>query len=149
MVVPQHFWLEVANRIGRESGWQGADVIGAIHRLDTYDLETLDADRPILLQVIDIVERFRLTAYDALYLAIAEILDAELATLDDALIAAGGDRATVLVDDHRLHERPAPYEHEVTWPRYTEISAYLATLRADALRDYEREWPSASPGPRR
>ena len=161
-MVPQHFWLEVANRIGREAGWQGAVVIGAIHRLDTYDLATIDADRPILLRVIDLVERFRLTAYDALYLAIADILDAELATFDDALIAAGSERTATLIDDHRLHEPPAPYEREVTWPRYREVSAYLAKLRAEALRGgerdrgapapasvYERESPSAVPGPRR
>ena len=147
--VPQQFWLEVVNRLAREPGMSAEAMLGAIHRLDTFGLTTLEPDRAILLQVIDRVERFRLTAYDALYLAIAESLDAELATFDEALISAGGDRAAVLLDEHRLHERRAPYEHDVTWPRYTEASTFLAKLRADVLGDYEREWPSANPGPRR
>jgi predicted nucleic acid-binding protein len=133
-VVPVQFWLEVVNRLSREVGMTGAGILGAVHRLDTFGLETVEVDRTLVLRVIDLVERFRLTAYDAQYLAIAESLDGELATLDRALTVAAGDRAVRLVDDRRLHERPAVYEAEVTWPMYKEASAYLAKLRADALR---------------
>jgi hypothetical protein len=75
-----------------------------------------------------------LTAYDAAYLALARTEDADLLTLDDELALAAGDRAVPIGDDHRLHETPAVYEHQVTWPMYKEASAYLAKLRADALR---------------
>lgn len=133
LVVPAHFWLEVVNRLSREPLMTGVDVLASIHRLDTFGLETVELGRPILLQVIDRVERFRLTAYDAMYLAVAEYLDAELATLDRALITAAGRQAINFSDGHRLHEPPAVYEHEVTWPRYKEASAYLAKLRAETL----------------
>lgn len=133
LVVPAHFWLEVVNRLSREPLMKGVDVLASIHRLDTFGLETFELGRPILLQVVDRVERFRLTAYDAVYLAVAEYVDGELATLDRALIAAAGRRAITFDDEHRLHEPPAVYAHEVTWPRYKEASAYLAKLRAETL----------------
>lgn len=152
LVVPAHFWLEVVNRLSREPMMTGVDVLASIHRLDTFEVETFELGRPILLHVIDRVERFRLTAYDSMYLATAEYLDAELATLDRALIAAAGRRAITFSDGHRLHEPPAVYEQDVTWPRYKEASAYLAKLRSDTLAGraaYERPSPSAVPGPRR
>jgi predicted nucleic acid-binding protein len=149
VVVPAQFWLEVVNRLSREAGTTGAGTLAAVHHLDTFSLETVDVDRALVLRVIDVTERFGLTAYDALYLAVAESLDAELATLDRALASAAGERAVPLGDEHRLHEAPAVYEHDVTWPRYPGAGAYLAQLRAEALRDYERSSRSAVPGPRR
>lgn len=111
----------------------GKDVLANVHRLDTFDLQTFDGGQAMLLAVIDTIERHRLTAYDASYLVLAGLLDADLATFDRSLAAAAGARAISLDDGHRLHETPAVYEHDVTWPRYKEASAYLAKLRADAL----------------
>ncbi len=135
IVVPSHFWLEVVNRLGRIPGSSGQGTLGALHRLDTMELETIESSRSLLVQVIDRVERFRLTAYDAMYLALAESLDAELATFDRSLAAAAGPRAVPFGEDHRLHETPARYEHDVTWPNYKHASAYLSKLRAEALAD--------------
>ena len=132
-VVPTLFWLEVLNRLRREPGATGADLLDAIHRLDTYEIETIDIGRSALIRVIDQVERHRLSSYDATYLVAAEDLDAELATFDGALAVAAGPRAFDFGEGHRLHEPPAVYEHEVTWPRYKEASAYLAKLRAETL----------------
>ena len=140
-VVPTLFWLEVLNRLRREPGATGADLLDAIHRLDTYDIETIDTGRSALIRVIDHVERHRLSPYDATYLVVAEDLDAELATLDGALATAAASRAFDFEEGPRLHEPPAVYEHEVTWPRYKEASAYLAKLRADtaAARQASRQ----------
>ena len=66
------------------------------------------------------------------YLALATAHGAQLATLDRTLAAAAFDPIT-FDGSHRLHETPAVYEHDVTWPRYKEASAYLAKLRAEAL----------------
>lgn len=144
--VPDHFWLEVVNSLTKRHHWEGGDVLRALHDLDTFELETMPFHRPLRLEVLDIVERFGLTAYDALYLALAMADGASLLTLDKKLGAAAGDRAVSLGDQSRLHEAPAVNEHEVTWPRYREASSYLAKLRADALRD--REVPSAISAPR-
>jgi predicted nucleic acid-binding protein len=134
-LVPSHFWLEVVSRLSRVPGADGASMLAAIHRLDGLGLSTIDLSRAMLVQAIDRVERFRLTAYDAMYLVLAEDLDADLATLDRMLSVAAGSRAVTFHDDHHLHEAPAVYEHDVTWPNYKHASAYLAKLRAEALAD--------------
>src|SRR3990170_8166719 len=72
MFVPSHFWLEVVNSLGKAQGAPGQRVLAAVHRLDGFGLQTLEPDRPLLLQVIDRVERLRLSAYDAMYLVLAE-----------------------------------------------------------------------------
>ena len=133
LLVPSQFWPEVVNRLIRLPGASGRSVLAALHRLDTFGLVTEQPDRPWLLRLLHLTERHRLTAYDAGYLALAERMDAELASLDRDLVAAAGERAIAFGRDHRIHEQPATYEHDVTWPNYREASAYLAHLRAEAL----------------
>jgi predicted nucleic acid-binding protein len=133
IVVPSHFWLEVANALLMRWHWSGAKVLEAIHHLDTLRFETIEPDRAALLLAIDLSERHRLTAYDAAYLAVAISLDGSLATFDAALRTAAGTRA-LHVGPTRLSETRAAYEHEVTWPNYKGASAYLAKLRAEAAR---------------
>jgi predicted nucleic acid-binding protein len=133
--VPGHFWLEVVNRLGRDSRASGERVLAAVHRLDTLGLETIEPGRPLLLHVIDRVERHGLTAYDAMYLVLAESLDADMATFDRELVAAAGPRAITFDEGNGLHEAPAVYKRDVTWPSYKGASAYLAKLRAEALAE--------------
>lgn len=134
-LVPNHFWLEVVNAIGRQARPSGDKVIAAVHRLDLFALQTMEVDRPLLLQVIDRVERFGLSSYDAAYLALAESVDGDLLTLDRQLATAAGHRAIPVDEGHGLHETPVVYEHDVTWPSYKGASAYLAKLRAEALAE--------------
>lgn len=131
LLVPAHFWLEVINRIRRVPGTSGERMLAAMHRLDSFGIQTVDSSRPMLIQVIDRVERHGLTPYDAMYLALAETVDGQLATLDMTLAAAAGSRAIMFGDGPRLHEMPVVYEHDVTWPNYKHASAYLARLRAE------------------
>jgi predicted nucleic acid-binding protein len=133
VVVPSHFWLEVANSLLRRQKWAGARVLQAIHALDDLQLETVDLDRSLVVLAIDLAERHGLTAYDAGYLALAVSEDASIATFDAALRSAAGSRA-VHIGPARLSEAPAPYEHAVTWPEYKGASAFLAKLRAEAAR---------------
>jgi predicted nucleic acid-binding protein len=135
IAVPAHFWLEVVNTLGRRPEWTGQRTIAALHRLDLFGVQTIELDRPLLLRSIDLVERYRLTSYDAAYLAAAESIDGDLASLDRALLAAAGTRAIAFDDEHRINEAPATYEHDVTWPNYKEASAYLAHLRSEALAE--------------
>jgi len=133
IVVPGHFWLELLNRLGRVRGVTGARILAAIHHVDSIGPDTVELTRPMLLQIVDRMERHRLTAYDAGYLVLAESVDAELATLDATLAVAAGQRTITFGNEHRLHEPPAAYQREVTWPSYKGVSAYLSKLRADAL----------------
>ena len=134
LVVPRNFWWEVVNGLAIGNGYSGERVLEAVHELELLGIESIDPDRGQLLLAIEAVERFRLTAYDAQYLVLAETLIAPLATLDRNLARAAGIRARYLGrgDTHRLPEEDAVYEHAVTWPRYRAASAYLAKLRAEA-----------------
>lgn len=147
LLVPAHFWLEVINRIRRVPGTDGERMLATVHRLDSFGIQTVDSSRPMLIQVIDRVERHGLTPYDAMYLALADAVDGQLATLDRRLATAAGSRALLFGDGRRLHEAPAVYQHDVTWPNYKGASAYLAQLRAEDLA-----WPdptaSGSSAPR-
>jgi len=133
LVVPSHFWLEVANPLITQARWPSEKVLEALHALDDLQMETLPLDRAHVVLAIDLAERHRLTAYDAGYLALAVSMDASLATFDAALRSAAGARA-LHIGPARLSEVPAPYEHAVTWPAYKGASAFLAKLRAEAAR---------------
>lgn len=138
IVVPAHFWSEIANTLIARHRFGGAGTVEAIHRLDEVVADTVAVDRPILLLAIDLAERHRLSIHDAAYLAVAEAVDGELATTDRALEVAGAER---LVDRtrpgrHRLSEGRAPYGPPTrpTWPDYSGAASYLASLRADLKR---------------
>jgi predicted nucleic acid-binding protein len=137
LVVPRSFWWEVVNALAAGHRYSGLQMLEAMHELENLEIESRDPDRGSLLLTVTTVERFRLSAYDALYLVLAESLDAPLATLDRALARAAGSRARYLGPGdpgHRLSESPGVYEHDVTWPNYKGASAYLAKLRAEAAR---------------
>jgi predicted nucleic acid-binding protein len=135
MLVPSLFWLEVSNALFRRHGWRGEQVLNAVHELEELGIETVEPGASSRLFVIDLAERFRLSAYDAQYLATAEELDAGLATFDAGLALAAGRRLVPMGDDGRLSEAPAGHEAEVTWPRYREVASVLARLRASTEAD--------------
>jgi predicted nucleic acid-binding protein len=136
ILVPSPFWLEVSNSLLRRHRMNASRVIEAIHAIDEFGPSTVEVDRALVLLVIDRADRFGLTAYDAVYLALAEALDATLFTADRVLLAAAGSKGLQVVESqgHRSSERAAPYAtpRRSTWPDYTEASAYLAKLRAEA-----------------
>ena len=132
LLVPSIFWLEVVNALARRHRYRGLDVLHAVHELDELTITTVESDRAQVLKIIDLVERFGLTSYDASYLALAHLYAGDIATLDLELVRAAGTRAIVLDGRRRLSVASAPYEHDVTWPNYKGASAYLANLRAEA-----------------
>lgn len=131
IVVPSHFWLEVANALIVRRHWPGDKVLQAAHELDNLQPETVELHRGMLILTIDACERFGLTTYDAAYLALAISMDGWLVTLDARLRAAAGARVLPF-GPTRLSETPAINEHDVTWPNYKGASAFLAKLRAEA-----------------
>lgn len=130
--VPAFFWLEIVNVLARRHGWSGSAVIEAVHELESLGIETMEADRAALLSVIDLVERHGLTAYDAVYLALALSLDAELATADQQMARAADDRAIEIGGDGGFAEDPAEYRPRTpSWTDWADAGAYLAQLRAE------------------
>ena len=79
------------------------------------------------------MERLGLTSYDAMYLAFADVTWRRLRDARPPPPGRGRparDRLRWTITASR--KLPAPYEHDVTWPKYKGASAYLAKLRAEA-----------------
>lgn len=132
LIVPDQFWLELANVLTRRYGASPEQVVEAFQAMDDLEIETVQMDRPLLLLALDLQARSGLSAYDAIYLALAEAEGCGLLTLDARLGAAAGARLVAIEgsDRRRLAEAPATYGGKaIDWARF---GAYLASLRAEA-----------------
>ncbi len=137
ILVPDHFWLEVANVLVRRYGWTPDEVVAAIRELDDLGVATVAIDRPLTLLALDLMSVHRLTAYDAAYLAVAEAADAPLLTLDAAVAAAAGDRALepgVARRQERAREDRAAYGSAAAHASWADHGRYLARLRQAVAR---------------
>ena len=130
-LVPDVFWLEIGNVLHRRYRVSPETMVEALRELDELGLESVRLDRALLLVAFDLTAQHRLSTYDAAYLALADIEDAQLLTLDAELAAAAGPRAIrVMPGPHRLAEPPPKYGAEpIDWARF---GPYLAQLRAAA-----------------
>jgi predicted nucleic acid-binding protein len=127
---PDHFWLEVANAFVRRHGLTPVEVVEAVRELDDLGIVTYPIDRPLLLLVLERMHSEGLSAYDAAYLALAEVVDGRLLTLDSRLATAAGDRAIPgpWQRPRRSAETPATYGPSAL----TAFGPYLAELRRRA-----------------
>ena len=91
--VPDHFWLELVNVMVRRYRRTAPEVVETIRELDELGIVTREIDRPLLMLVLQWMLTEQLSAYDAAYLALAEVVDGRLLTLDDRLSAVAGERA--------------------------------------------------------
>ncbi len=146
LIVPDHFWLEVSNSLGRRHGWSSARTFEALHELDEFRITTVAVDRALLLLTVDRMEQFTLSSYDAAYLALADVAGARFATQDRRLLQAAGSMGIDLNGEssgpgQRLSEDRVPYgradERPVTWPQWSGAGSYLGTLRRRAIESAE------------
>jgi len=139
LIVPFQFWLELSNVLGRRHRRPPEATIEVLVLLDGLGLRTLEADRPLLLLAIDAMARHELSAYDALYLALAQSTYAGLATLDRRLAAAASAEGLSVqpADDERLAETRVAYASdgplEPLWLRSAAVGRHIAELRRAAL----------------
>jgi predicted nucleic acid-binding protein len=137
--VPTLFWIEVANALVRSRTLPEEQVLEGLIRLEGLAFRSVEMERPLRLMAIRLARRFRLTAYDALYLALAESMDAPLATLDDGLGAAASTLGNRYGEDGapRVGEGPAEYvsDREPDPMSLAALGAYLARLRDEVTSD--------------
>lgn len=139
LVVPAHFWLEVTNALVRRPGLGPEDVVAMFVDLDYLELQTIDLDRPLILLTLDYMVRSGLTAYDAIYLALAMSTGARLATLDRRLAEAAGDIGILVgspgegrISEEQAAYRISPYDG---WAHTAVVGAHIAELRRQALAE--------------
>jgi predicted nucleic acid-binding protein len=125
IVVPELFWVEITNSLTGKHRQPFDVVLEAIATLDGMGLSTVQTGRTGVLAMVDAVIGHGLTAYDAVYLALAETLDARLLTLDRELATAAGARAVSLPDLGLVGEERAVYRLE-PWITWDEAADYFA-----------------------
>jgi predicted nucleic acid-binding protein len=87
LLVPPHFWAEVANALARRGRTPLENAVD-LRSLAEAGLEVADRGLDGLVDAIGLREEHKLTAYDAIYLQLALDVDGALATLDRELAAA-------------------------------------------------------------
>ncbi len=142
VLVPWLFWTEVVNALARRRRWPGSEILASVYRLEQLGLRTASPSRQMTLGVIDAVETHGISAYDAQYLVLAEMADADLMTGDAFLAGVAGARAIPITTRHRLAEAPFPYEpaeraRDVDWPNWPGAAAYLEELRQEVRSELE------------
>jgi len=140
LLVPSHFWLEVTNSLTQRHAQPPAEVVADLVNLDELGLTTIEPDRPLLLLALDRMVRSQLSAYDAIYLALALATESKLATLDRRLAEAAGT-AGMLIGSTRVSEHRAAYravrEDYAGWSHTAIVGAHIAELRRKALAEAE------------
>jgi predicted nucleic acid-binding protein len=130
LAVSTLFWLEVGNRLARESTMTHDQAIDGMLRLESLGIETTELDRPMRLHALQLARAERLSMYDASHLALADALQSPLATLDRRLDAAAARHGLSYAEPgHRLAEDSTPYELETDHASLASIGAGLAELR--------------------
>lgn len=99
LVAPHILPAEVANYLRRAE--QRGELPSGIAALAQADLANLQIEYIPYLPCSDRIWELRhtVTPYDAWYVAIAEVLDAELATVDQRLVRASGPRCRFVSPD--------------------------------------------------
>jgi predicted nucleic acid-binding protein len=130
LCIPSLFWIEVGNTLSRRTDLSDEQALEGLLRLQALGFTTLELDQALQLRALQLARAHGLTTYDALYLALADSLDALLATLEVELSteAARIGRAYPSGRRRAVRERPAPYAADRT--SLAALGARLAELRA-------------------
>ncbi|MEP7040139.1 MAG: type II toxin-antitoxin system VapC family toxin [Chloroflexota bacterium] len=132
ILVPAFFWLEILNVLITRYRQPPGLVLQSIVDLESFELTSVELDRPQVLLTLDVMGRHGLSGYDAAYLALAESADAALLTFDHRLTAAAGPRALGPGPAHAIEESPETYAP--SWADWPGAAAYLRQLRAQVVR---------------
>jgi predicted nucleic acid-binding protein len=132
LLVPAHFWIEVTHVLLARRRLPPDELTANLVDVDGLGIRTIETDRPLLLLAIDRMVRARLSAYDAVYLALAMATDSRLATLDRQLAAAAGD-AGMLIGPSGISEPRPDYQPDddsyAGWTHTAVVGAHIAELR--------------------
>lgn len=134
LLVPGHFWLELTNVLVRRKGVTPPEALEGLVLLDAFEPETVEVDRPALLLALGAMSRHALTAYDAAYVALAQVTGSRLATFDSRLAAAALEMGVAIEPSgaHRLADSRAPYaadRESSSWILSSAVGRYISDLR--------------------
>jgi predicted nucleic acid-binding protein len=142
VLVPWIFWAEIINVLSRRRRWPGTQVLPAVNDLERFGIRTEPPSRQRMMAVIDAVDAHGLSAYDAEYVVLAELADADLLTGDAFVAGIAGARAIRVGAHHRLAEQAATHPPRTGsahqgWQQWPGAAAYMAELRREAASELE------------
>jgi len=85
ILVPELFFVELANALRYNKRFTGADVQAAVASVWSMELERLDISSQSLKEAVRLAYQHELTLYDAIFVALAGSVQAALVTADYAL----------------------------------------------------------------
>ncbi len=139
VTVPTLFWMEVGNRLVRRRDLADEQVMEGVIKLEWLAFETVQTDRSLRVMAMHLARQHRLSAYDALYLALAQVSEAQLATLDQRLGAAATAMGRRYGEVGGLATHEAPAEYGTNLPAdpmsLAALGAYIAQLREQIPAD--------------
>lgn len=95
LAAPAHLPLEVLNAL-RWRGLDGPSLVDAAKSIEHFDLDVFTLETTMLGTACLTAVEHGLTVYDAMFLALADSLDAPLVTADRRLVEAAGERGRLL-----------------------------------------------------
>jgi len=138
-VVPELFWLEVVNTLGRRHGFGEERIVAAVWELRDLGIQSVPLEAELVFDIAILVAEAGLTAYDASYIALARHENARLATADLSMAEAAGKRVIWVGEgDHprRVGEDRAAYGDDVNaWFELPTAGTLVARLRAEAASE--------------
>lgn len=138
ITVPTLLWLEVGNVLSLRRDLADEQALEGLLRLEALGFTSIELDAPMRMSALRLARGHGLTTYDAAYLALAEAIDADLATLDAGLRRATTRLGRLFGEDRPPRTSGSPTTYETSRPpdqvSLAALGARLAALRAEASR---------------
>lgn len=100
LVVPELFFVELANALRYNPRFTVHDVEAAVASVWAMEFERTDLSSPTLKEAVRLAYQFQITLYDAMFLALAKAAQAVLVTADEAFCRKVFDPSRVLLLKH-------------------------------------------------
>jgi predicted nucleic acid-binding protein len=104
LVVPELFFIELANALRYNSRFTAHDVEAAVASVWAMELERADLTSEALKKAVRLAYQHQITLYDASFLALAQADQAVLVTADEAFCRKVLDPSHVLLLKHLPQE---------------------------------------------
>jgi predicted nucleic acid-binding protein len=86
IVCPDLVLYEVANALRYNKVLEEKDIKDAIESIYDLEIDIIVPTKEIMTKAIEFAKKFNITVYDAIYVSLADILNAKLITADEILI---------------------------------------------------------------
>ena len=99
IVCPDLVLYEVANALRYNKNLDEDDIREAIESIYDMEIDIIVPTKEVMARAIKFAKKFNITVYDAVYVSLADILNAKLITADETLVKACRKRFVISLSD--------------------------------------------------